>query len=54
MTAPRQLMGAGLFDLRSLSTGTLLQLYDVVHAGGKAETRLFSMIRRILIERGAL
>jgi hypothetical protein len=46
--------GAGLFDLRSLSTTTLRQLHDNARIGGKAETEFFAAVRRILLERGAL
>jgi hypothetical protein len=54
VTTLKPLFGAGLFDLRSLSTPTLRVLHDAVRVGGKAETEFFAAVRRILIERGAL
>ena len=53
MTSTEKL-GAGLFNLRSLSTETMAALHDAVLVGPEAETRLASFLRRILIERGAL
>lgn len=52
MSAP--LRGAGLFNLRDLQTETLLKIYVAVPNGPEAETRLFSTVRRILLERGEL
>lgn len=49
-----ELRGAGLFDLRSLSTDTLRQIHDSVRVGPEAEVRFFATVRRILLERGAL
>jgi hypothetical protein len=46
--------GAGLFDMRSLSTPTLVTMYNTITGGPKAETALFAMLRRILIERNVL
>lgn len=54
MSAAASATGAGLFDLRTLATPTLLQLHDSVRVGPEAETRLFCALRRILIERGEL
>lgn len=50
----QQLTGAGLFDLRSLSNVTLIQLHESVRVGPKAETDLFCAVRQILIERKAI
>jgi hypothetical protein len=57
----QQVYGAGLFDLRSLSTGTLLAILlaatsPLIEAPAipKAEAHLFAMVRRILVERGEL
>lgn len=52
--ASTQRRGAGLFDLRRLSTATLLNLHDVLHVVAKPEAEFFATVRRILRERDEL
>lgn len=46
--------GAGLFDLRSLSTDSLLHIYSTLPLGDEAEDRMQEIAARILRERGEL